>query len=74
MGLIGDGRTEEGHVTLLVYDKRRSPLWMRRRHKEFFEMYRNPGIQGFTTNPTLMRKAGVKDYEAFAAGYLGLYP
>src|SRR5262245_26960612 len=23
-------------------------------------------IQGMTTNPTLMRKAGVKDYEAFA--------
>ncbi len=30
------------------------------------EMYRNPAIQGFTTNPTLMRKAGVSDYEAFA--------
>ena len=26
----------------------------------------NPLIQGMTTNPTLMRKAGVKDYEAFA--------
>jgi transaldolase len=30
------------------------------------EMYRNPIIQGFTTNPTLMRKAGVTDYRAFA--------
>ena len=30
------------------------------------EMYRNPLIQGFTTNPTLMRKAGINDYEAFA--------
>ncbi|MCL4393319.1 MAG: transaldolase [Chloroflexi bacterium] len=30
------------------------------------EMYRNPLIKGFTTNPTLMRKAGVTDYEAFA--------
>jgi len=27
---------------------------------------RNPMIRGFTTNPTLMRKAGVADYEAFA--------
>lgn len=27
---------------------------------------RNPLIQGFTTNPTLMRKAGVSDYRAFA--------
>jgi len=30
------------------------------------EMYRNPFIQGFTTNPTLMRKAGVKAYKSFA--------
>ena len=29
-------------------------------------MYREPYIKGFTTNPTLMRKAGVTDYEAFA--------
>ena len=26
----------------------------------------NPAIKGFTTNPTLMRQAGVDDYEAFA--------
>ena len=26
----------------------------------------NPLVQGFTTNPTLMRKAGVTDYTAFA--------
>jgi transaldolase len=30
------------------------------------ELYRNPLIKGFTTNPTLMRKAGVGDYAAFA--------
>jgi transaldolase len=30
------------------------------------EMSRNPLISGFTTNPTLMRKAGITDYEAFA--------
>jgi transaldolase len=30
------------------------------------EMNKNPKISGFTTNPTLMRKAGIKDYEAFA--------
>lgn len=30
------------------------------------EMYANPLIQGFTTNPTLMRKAGVRDYRSFA--------
>lgn len=30
------------------------------------EMYSNPLIKGFTTNPTLMRKAGIKDYGVFA--------
>jgi transaldolase len=30
------------------------------------KMAHNPLIQGFTTNPTLMRKAGVNDYETFA--------
>src|SRR5262245_27540995 len=30
------------------------------------KMSKNPLIKGFTTNPTLMRKAGVRDYEAFA--------
>ena len=29
-----------------------------------------PLIAGFTTNPTLMRKAGVEDYEAFAHEFL----
>ena len=27
---------------------------------------RDPRIQGFTTNPTLMHKAGITDYEGFA--------
>ena len=31
----------------------------------------DPRISGFTTNPTLMRKAGVEDYEAFAHKVLG---
>ena len=31
----------------------------------------NPNIRGFTTNPTLMRKAGITDYEAFARDILG---
>lgn len=30
------------------------------------EMSKNPIISGFTTNPTLMNKAGVKDYKTFA--------
>ena len=34
------------------------------------EMYQNPRIDGFTTNPTLMRKAGVNDYATFAKDIL----
>jgi transaldolase len=34
------------------------------------ELSRLPYIKGFTTNPTLMRKAGVPDYEEFAAEVL----
>jgi transaldolase len=29
------------------------------------QLARHPWIKGFTTNPTLMRKSGVRDYEAF---------
>jgi transaldolase len=37
-------------------------------------MYANPMIKGFTTNPTLMRKAGITDYEAFARRVLAAVP
>ncbi|MBI3880598.1 MAG: transaldolase [Verrucomicrobia bacterium] len=33
-------------------------------------LYANPLIQGLTTNPTLMRKAGISDFEAFARDIL----
>lgn len=38
------------------------------------EMYRNPLIKGFTTNPTLMRKAGVTNYQEFAQDILRAIP
>jgi len=38
------------------------------------EMYRNPHIAGFTTNPTLMRKAGISEFEAFARDILSAIP
>ena len=38
------------------------------------DLYRNPLIQGFTTNPTLMRQAGISDYEAFARDILAEVP
>lgn len=34
------------------------------------ELYRNPLIKGLTTNPTLMKKAGISDYEGFARDLL----
>ena len=38
------------------------------------EMAANPMTKGFTTNPTLMRKAGVTDYKAFALEVLAAIP
>jgi transaldolase len=34
------------------------------------DLYQKPYIKGLTTNPTLMRKAGIGDYEAFARDIL----
>ncbi|HRD75357.1 MAG TPA: transaldolase [Hyphomicrobiaceae bacterium] len=34
----------------------------------------NPHVKGFTTNPSLMRKAGVADYSAFARDVLKVIP
>jgi transaldolase len=38
------------------------------------QMYAKPWIRGFTTNPTLMRKAGISDYESFARQVLQAIP
>ena len=38
------------------------------------DMYRKPHIKGFTTNPTLMRKAGIRDYRAFARDVIAAIP
>jgi transaldolase len=38
--------------------------------KSMLELYANPMIRGFTTNPTLMRKANITDYQAFARDIL----
>ncbi|OHE77415.1 MAG: transaldolase [Verrucomicrobia bacterium RIFCSPLOWO2_12_FULL_64_8] len=34
------------------------------------DLYAKPYIKGLTTNPSLMKKAGIKDYEAFARDIL----
>jgi transaldolase len=38
--------------------------------KGMLDLYANPLIQGLTTNPTLMRKVGITDFEAFARDIL----
>jgi transaldolase len=38
------------------------------------ELYKNPIIKGFTTNPTLMKQAGVSDYDEFARTLLRAVP
>jgi transaldolase len=37
-------------------------------------LYGKPWIRGFTTNPTLMRKAGIVEYESFARDVLAAIP
>ncbi len=38
--------------------------------ESMLEMYKKPFIKGLTTNPTLMKKAGITDYEAFSKDIL----
>lgn len=38
------------------------------------DLAKNPLIKGFTTNPTLMRAAGITDYEGFARSLLAVVP
>ncbi|EAY56997.1 MAG: transaldolase [Leptospirillum rubarum] len=38
------------------------------------EMYTKPYIKGLTTNPTLMKKAGITDYKAFSKDILSAIP
>ncbi len=42
--------------------------------ESLLKMYAKPYVKGFTTNPSLMRKAGVKDYESFAHAVLAAIP
>src|SRR5437867_10386191 len=42
--------------------------------KVIAELNKNPLIKGFTTNPTLMRKAGIADYKAFSLDVLKIVP
>ena len=41
---------------------------------DMLRLYAQPNVKGFTTNPTLMRKAGISDYEAFSRDILTHIP
>ena len=41
---------------------------------DILRLYENPVIKGFTTNPTLMRQAGIKNYVEFAKELLKMIP
>lgn len=43
-------------------------------YESMIQLYQNPLIQGFTTNPTLMKKAGITNYEAFGRKILKAIP
>jgi transaldolase len=42
--------------------------------KNIFSLYKQPFVKGFTTNPTLMRKSGIKNYKSFALEVLKEVP
>lgn len=42
--------------------------------ESMLELAANPIVKGFTTNPTLMRKAGITDYKGFAREVLAAIP
>jgi transaldolase len=41
---------------------------------DMLESYRRPDIRGFTTNPTLMHKAGIRDYARFGREVVAAIP
>ena len=41
---------------------------------QIVEMAKNPWIVGFTTNPSLLKKAGVKDYQAYGREVVAAVP
>ena len=41
---------------------------------QIMEMAKQPWIKGFTTNPSLLKKAGVRDYEAYARDLVAAVP
>ena len=58
-------RVEDLHVKLFADGAEKAGM---------LEMYAKPYIKGFTTNPTLMHKAGLTDYRGFAKSIVEAIP
>jgi transaldolase len=79
-GTAVERQTQVGHELSAVAERKRFPEIGVKIYADgadvgaMLEMYANPRIAGFTTNPTLMRKSGVNDYRAFAREVLDHIP
>src|SRR5688572_10113825 len=70
--LITRPTQQEGHMADSVFKRRIKIYTDSSDRAQIFELAKNPAISGFTTNPTLMRKAGVTDYRAFCRDILSV--
>ncbi len=73
-GIILHGRTGSRGGTMRVEDLKVKLFADGADRDGMLEMYAKPFVSGFTTNPTLMRKAGVADYSTFAKEILKAIP
>ncbi len=65
----------KGNVMAIKLDDLKVKLFTDGAEKaQIVEMARNPWIAGFTTNPSLLKKAGVRDYEAYARDLVAAVP
>src|SRR6266853_6416228 len=65
----------KGRTTMTTLAKLKVKLFTDGADKaQIVEMARQPWIKGFTTNPSLLRKAGVSDYEAFGRDLVASVP
>jgi len=73
-GRIGGTDADEAHVVNRISDLRVKLFADGADLADMPSLYRRPWIRGFTTNPTLMHKAGVTDYRRFAREVLAAIP
>jgi transaldolase len=72
--ILADPMRKEGTRTMDINDLKIKIFADGANKADMLEMYRKPYIKGFTTNPSLMRKAGITDYKAFALDIVQAIP